>query len=142
MNIDPVIKNDIVARWLNHQSLRSIANDTQIGRKIVARVIRQHTAQTQSIDADAAPACFGPVALTRKSKLGPFLEALQQLLARYPNIIAQRAFEELCKLGYQGSYSTLRTFMKRHRSKPKAPVIRFETLPGAQAQSRSVQRPI
>jgi len=134
MNIDPVIKNDIIARWLNHQSLRSIANDTQIGRKTVARVIRQHTAQTQSIDADAAPACFGPVALTRKSTVGPFLESLNQLLARYPNITAQRAFEELCKLGYQGSYSTLRTFMKRHRSKPKAPVIRFETLPGAQAQ--------
>ncbi len=60
MNIDPVIKNDIVARWLNHQSLRSIATDTQIGRKIVARVIRQHTAQTQSIDADAGTCMFRP----------------------------------------------------------------------------------
>jgi transposase len=37
-------------------------------------------------------------------------------------------------MGYSGSYSTLRTYIKGHRSKPKAPVIRFETPPGAQAQ--------
>ena len=118
MNIDPVVKNDIIARWLNHQSVRSIAKDTQIGRKIIARVIRQHTAQTQSIDSNSAPTSFGPTPLTRRSKLGPFLDSLKQLLERYPNITAQRAFEELCKLGFQGSYSTLRTFMKGYRSKP------------------------
>ena len=134
MNIDPIAKNDIIARWLNHQSARSIAKDTQIGRKIIARVIRDHMSQTQSIDSSSAPACFGPAPLTRKSKLGPFVDSLKRLLERYPNITAQRAFEELCKLGFQGSYSTLRTFMKGFRSKPKAPVVRFETPPGAQAQ--------
>ena len=45
MNIDPITKNDIIARWLNHQSARSIAKDTQVGRKIIARVIRDHTVQ-------------------------------------------------------------------------------------------------
>ncbi len=142
MNIDPLTKNDIISRWMNHQSVRSIAKDTQIGRKTIARLIRQHAAQTQSTPSDSAtdsaldskPACFGPAKLTRKSKLGPYLDSLKQLLSRYPNITAQRAFEELCKLGFEGSYSTLRTFMKKHRSKPKAPVIRFETPPGAQAQ--------
>ena len=134
MNIDPITKNDIIARWLNRQSVRSIAKDTQIGRKIIARVIRDHMAQTRSIDTNSAPACFGPTPLARKSKLGPFVDSLKRLLERYPNITAQRAFEELSKLGFQGSYSTLRTFMKGYRSKPKAPVVRFETPPGAQAQ--------
>ena len=134
MNIDPLAKNDIISRWKNKQSIRGIARDTQIGREVIARVIREQVAQTQSIDPTSTPACFGPVKLTRKSKLGPFLDSLKMLLERYPNITAQRAFEELCKLGYSGSYSTLRTFMKGHRSKPKAPVIRFETSPGAQAQ--------
>jgi transposase len=134
MNIDPLEKNDIISRWKNKQSIRGIAKDTQIGREVVARVIREQVAQTQAIDSTSTPACFGPVKLNRKSKLDPFLDSLKMLLERYPNITAQRTFEELCKLGYNGSYSTLRTYIKGHRSKPKAPVIRFETPPGAQAQ--------
>jgi transposase len=134
MNIDPLTKNDIISRWKSKQSIRGIAKDTQIGREVIARVIRDQVAQTQSIDSTSTPACFGPVKLTRKSKLDPFLDSLKQLLERYPNITAQRTFEELCKLGYSGSYSTLRTYIKGRRSKPKAPVIRFETPPGAQAQ--------
>ena len=134
MNIDPLAKNDIISRWKNKQSIRGIARDTQVGREVIARVIRDQVQQTQSIDSESPPACFGPVKLTRKSKLDPFLDSLKQLLERYPNITAQRTFEELCKLGYSGSYSTLRTYIKGHRSKPKAPVIRFETPPGAQAQ--------
>jgi len=94
MNIDPLAKNDIIARWKDKQSMRGIASDLQLGRAAIASV----------------------------------------LLARYPNITAQRAFEELRKLGYSGSYSTLRTHIKNDRTKPKSPVIRFETLPGAQGQ--------
>jgi transposase len=134
MNIDPLAKNDIISRWKNKQSIRSIARNTQIGREVITRIIREHARQTQLSDSESLPACFGPVKFTRKSKLDPFHDSLQQLLERYPNITAQRAFEELCKLGYSGSYSTLRTYIKGQRSKPKAPVIRFETPPGAQAQ--------
>ena len=100
MNIDPITRNDIIARWLNHQSARSIAQDTQIGRKIIARVIRDHRAQTQTGDPNSPPVCFGPTPLTRKSKLDPFVDSLKRLLERYPNITAQRAFEELSKLGF------------------------------------------
>jgi len=134
MNIDPLTKNDIIARWNNKQSIRSIAIDTRIGRRVVARVIREHLTQRQSIDSGAPPACFGPARLARKAKLTPFLDALKQWLGRYPNITVTRLFEELCRLGYKGSYSSLRIYIKRYRSKPKSPVIRFETPPGAQAQ--------
>ena len=142
MNIDPLAKNDIISRWKDKQSMRGIASDLQLGRASVATVIRQHIAQTQSTDSDSPvspstaspPASFGPVPLTRKTKLDPFLDSLMQLLERYSNITAQRAFEELRKLGYNGSYSTLRTYIKNNRTKPKSPVIRFETSPGVQAQ--------
>lgn len=142
MIVDPLIKNDIIARWKEHQSVRRMARDLHLGRAAIASVIRQHLAQTQSPQSEAAqpdapnspPACFGPARLTRKSKLELFLDPLKQFLERYPNITGQRAFEELRALGYSGSYSTLRTYLEEHRAKPKAPVIRFETSPGAQAQ--------
>ena len=134
MNVDPLAANDIISRWKNKQSIRGIARDLQLGRAAITSVIRQQIAQTQSVDSNSPPACFGPAKFTRKSKLDPFADSLNQLLERYPKITAQRAFEELCKLGYSGSYSTLRTHIKEHRTKPKAPVIRFETPPGVQAQ--------
>jgi transposase len=134
MNIDPQIKNDIVIRWKNGQSLRGIARDLQLGRNTVAGVIRKHAIQTQASPSDAPPARLGPVRLTRRSKLDPFLAQLKQLLDRYPRITSQRAFEELRKLGFGGSYSTLRTYLKQHRVRRQVPVIRFETSPGAQAQ--------
>jgi len=75
MNIDPLIKNDIISRWKNQQSIRGIAKDLQLGREVVAHVIRQHTAQTQAFDFSSPPASFGPVPLTRQSKLDPFRDS-------------------------------------------------------------------
>jgi transposase len=137
MNIDPQQKNEIISRWKNKQSVRGIAKELGLGRSLVARTIREHTHATQSSSAGSAsapPASLGPVPLTRKSKLDLFVDPLRNLMDRYPNITSQRAFEELRKLGYSGSYSTLRTYIKANRSKPKAPTVRFETAPGAQGQ--------
>ena len=134
MNIDPLQKNDIISRWKNGQRLRAISRDLQLGRHVIARVIRQHLAQTQSTNPASLPASFGEVRFTRKSKLDPFSDQLQTLLDRYPKLTAQRAFEELRKLGFAGSYSTVRIYLRDHRPKPKAPTVRFETSPGAQAQ--------
>ncbi len=138
MSTDPLQKNDIISRWKNKQSIRAIARDLGLGRYAVARVVHQHLKQTESADnaADnaAPPASFGNVRLTRKTKLEPFFDQLQQLLERYPKLTALRAFQELRKSGFDGSYSTVRAFVKTHRFKPKAKTVRFETAPGAQAQ--------
>lgn len=134
MSIDPYQVNDIISRWKNKQSIRAIARDLGLGRDAVARVVQQHRDQTESSDEEVPPASFGNVPFTRKKKLEPFSDQLQQLLERYPDITALRAFEELRKLGFEGSYSTLRTYVKKQRIKPKVKTIRFETAPGAQAQ--------
>ena len=79
MNIESLAKNEVIARWKNHQSVRSIAKELHLGRATIATIIRQHIAQTQSTELDSTtspPACFGPVPLTRKSKLDPFLDLL------------------------------------------------------------------
>ena len=132
MNIDPQQENEIISRWKNGQSVRGIARDLGLSRNVAASKVRQHLAQTG--ESSSAATSIGPVRVTRKSKLDPFLDQLHQLLARYPKLTSQRAFEELCKLGYVGSYSTVRTYIKAYRPKTKVPTIRFETSPGAQAQ--------
>lgn len=133
MNIDPQQHNDIISRWKNGQSIRAISKEVGVGRHVITRMVGKHMQQTLAAD-DLRPASLGPIRFTRKTKLDPFLEQLTQLLERYPKLTAQRAFEELRDLGYSGSYSTLRTYLKNHRPKPKPLTVRFETAPGAQAQ--------
>ena len=144
MKVDPHQENEIISRWKNGQSMRAISRDLSRGRHVIMRVVREHHRQTQTPDASQTPsqppdpesatAKLGPVRFTRKRKLDPFLGELHQLLERYPKLTAQRAFEELRKLGYVGSYTTLRVYLKACRPKTKPPTVRFETAPGAQAQ--------
>lgn len=134
MSIDPLQRNDIISRWKNKQSIRAIARELGLGRDAVTRAIHRHVGQTESACQPSLPASLGDIPHTRKLKLEPFLDQLKQLLDRYPNLTARRAFEELQQAGFTGSYSTIRTYLKEHRIKPKAKTIRFETAPGAQAQ--------
>jgi len=129
MSVSPTQENEIISRWTSGQGIRSIARDISLGRYVIARVIAEHRARTSS----PSPV-IGPKPITRKTKLDPFIDQLRQLLERYPSLTALRAFEELRSMGYAGSYSTLRMYLKSHRPKPKAPTVRFETAPGAQAQ--------
>ena len=71
----------------------------------------------------------------RGSQLDVHRGTITELLARYPSITAQRIYEELRRLGYQGSYSLLSHRMYELRPRPIVrPVQRFETAPGEQAQ--------
>ncbi len=131
MSISPTQENEIISRWKNGQGIRAIARDMSLGRYVISRIVAQHAAKTgsqQSVAVSVEPR------IARKTKLDRFTSQLHQLLERYPSLTVRRAFEELRDLGYSGSYSTVRNYMKTHRPKNKAPTVRFETVPGAQAQ--------
>ena len=126
------IYHEIIHRWKNGQSMRSIARSLGVNRKRVARIVREHRSAR---DSGAPPRELPQPPRRRVSKLDLYQEILQQLLERYPNITVTRMQEELHRHGYDGGYTILRKRMNELRTPPrKEPVVRFETPPGAQAQ--------
>ena len=50
----------------------------------------------------------GPRPRPRKSMVDPFEPILQELLAKYPNLTVERAWQELQARGYAGGYTVVR----------------------------------
>ena len=91
-NSDAQLTNDIIHRWRNKQSIRSIARELGLNRFKVASIIRAHQRSTELPAAgdpsagQAPPPSLGPAPVLRGSKLDRFEEPLGQLLQRYPRI--------------------------------------------------------
>jgi len=120
-------RNEIIGRWRAGASIRQIARDLRLARNTVSKVLAQVHAQR---DGD------GHAARSRRSRmLDPYESIVQELLARYPELTAVRLLEELRQRGFRGGYTMVRQRLAELRPKSApAPVIRFETAPGAQAQ--------
>jgi transposase len=71
----------------------------------------------------------------KATKLDPFKDLIQTRLATYPELSSVRLMEEIRAGGYTGGYSQLKAYVSAIRPRPTpAPVIRFETPAGHQAQ--------
>ena len=69
------------------------------------------------------------------TKLDAYKAIIEARLATYPQLSAVRLLDEIRAAGYAGGYSQLKAFVRRIRPVPvPAPVIRFETPAGRQAQ--------
>jgi len=125
--MNDALRAEIVARFRGGASLRRIARELRVSYHSVRRTLHEiEQART------AGP---GPQPAPRGSQLDTFEPAIRDLLARYPDITAQRILEELRGHGYAGGYTVLSERVRQLRPRPVvAPVRRFETAPGAQAQ--------
>ena len=125
--MNDALRAEIVARFRGGAPLRRIARELRVSYHSVRRTLHEiEQARTAGPRPQPAP---------RGSQLDTFEPAIRDLLARYPDITAQRVLEELRGHGYTGGYTILSGRVRQLRPRPAvAPVRRFETAPGAQAQ--------
>src|SRR5947209_2014365 len=129
--MDEATRHEVVQRHQAGASVRSIARDLGISRGAVVRALARVQAQREE---RAAPVP-GPCPRARQSIIDAFEPVLEELLARYPNLTVERAWQELRQRGFPGGYTVVRQRVRRLRPRPApAPVPRFETGPGQQAQ--------
>lgn len=67
------------------------------------------------------------------SKLDPFTGIIEARLKEFPRLSGVRLLAECQAAGYKGGISQLREYVRRLRP-PTPPVVRYETVPGHQAQ--------
>jgi transposase len=127
--MNEAVRHEIVQRHQQGASRRRIARELGISRGAVDRVLAQVQAQRDG------PATAVPPPRRRGSLVDEYEPLLKELLAQYPNLTGQRALEELRARGFRGQYTTVRQRLRLLRPRPTpAPVVRFETGPGEQAQ--------
>jgi transposase len=128
--VNEALRHEIVTRHQSGESGRGIAATLGVSRSSVRRVLTRVQAQRQG---QATPAT--PTPRQRGSIVDSFEPILRELLARYPNLTAERALQELQDRGFKGGYTIVRQRLKLLRPRPMPrPVVRFETQPGEQAQ--------
>jgi transposase len=125
------MRNEIIRRRQQGTSQRRIAQDLGVARAAVHDVLKRWAAER----AQGAPASLPRPSARRPSVLDAYDDAMRQFLRRYPDMTAVRIHEELRRQGFTGHYSIVRDRVRQLRATPAAePVVRFETVMGAQAQ--------
>lgn len=124
----PMIEFD---RWMMIKSLyrqgwakRKIARELVVDRNTVRKVLRQERPQPYQR------------VVPRSSILAPYEGFIQQRVAEV-DYSARRVFEDLLTMGYQGSYDTVKVYvrpLRQERDQIAEATVRFETAPGKQAQ--------
>jgi transposase len=95
---------------------RAIARALGVGRNTVRRVLAAHAGGREVEHVAVTPR---PTRAPRTSKLDPWQRRITELLARFPDITAQRVFEILRDEGFDGGYSAVKRRLRLMRPPPK-----------------------
>jgi transposase len=126
---------DVLRRYERGESIRQIGMVKGIARKTVRRIVRG--LEQRRADGDDALLREGPrPRAPRLSKLDRYVELVTCLIKQYPDITAQRVFEELRADGFDGKYSIVRDYIRELRPKrARRAHDPVHTAPGQQAQA-------
>jgi len=120
---------------------RAIARALGISRNTVKKILFGNDQQRSEGHQALRPA---PRRAPRQTKLDEHRAKVGELLERYPQITAQRVFEELVQAGYEGGYGPVKRYVRRIRP-PERPRPSLETPqhgPGKMAESDWTPCPI
>jgi transposase len=122
----------VLLRHLLDQGLSKSAIAARLG---VSRRVIYYWLATGQLDRDVSAPAPPRQSARRAQKLDPFTPIIRDRLATYPELSAVRLLAECRAAGYTGGVTQLRAFVATARPQPEpAPLIRFETPPGHQAQ--------
>jgi transposase len=121
---DEKLIHDVVLLHHQKMSRRAIARALHISRNTVGRILAKHN-RAREAPHSALPY---PRAVVRPSKLDAYRQQVDGLLKRYPDITAQRVYEELLGKGFEGGYTGVKELVRRIRPAP-APKPSLETPP-------------
>lgn len=94
---------------------RAIARAVSVSRNTVRKILEQHQAARDSgHTALAAPPARAP----RPKKIDGFAAQVSELFTRFPDITAQRVFEELTRAGFDGRYTAVKDYVRSARPCP------------------------
>jgi transposase len=112
------LAHDVVILAQQGMRVRAIARALHVGRNRVRMILRSHEATRTG---DTPPTALPPPPTLRPSMLDAHEGFIQDLLARYPDITAQRIYEELCArqdVPFTGRYTIVKKYVRRLRPKP------------------------
>jgi transposase len=94
---------------------RAIARALSVSRNTVKKILFEHEAARQAEHtALPTPSQRAP----RPKKVDAFSAKVAELLQRFPDITAQRVFEELQAAGFDGGYTGVKTYVRSARPRP------------------------
>jgi transposase len=116
-------------------SRRAIGRSLHVSRNKVRKILDQHQVHR---DGDVPPTALPPLPASRPSKLDEHEVFVKDLLERFPDLPAQRVFEELREQkSFEGGYTIVKEYVRELRPrpvvKPSTPVE--EPHPGKLAES-------
>ena len=94
---------------------RAIARALGVSRNTVRKILEEHR---KAREEPHEPLASPPERAPRPTKLDDFRVRITELITRYPDITAQRVFEELQGAGYDGGYTAIKEHVREVRPAP------------------------
>ncbi len=108
--------HQVVVLTTQGMSRRAITRALGVSRYTVRKILRGHAKER---DTGHTALAKRPERVPRAAMIDAHRARVQELLARYPDITAQRVFEILKDEGFAGGYSAVKKHLRRVRPPPK-----------------------